>query len=121
EHRELCPSGADRRDPPQSPVEAPQNTGIGTRQQEKAFATTGLHRSPAAQDRGIALNHQLGTATAKRPRPDLVFYQYRRSGTAGIRRMNFFTPGAIAWPGSPSPPHRTLWAPALPGTTPPPP
>jgi hypothetical protein len=68
-----APFGDERLDPGPCLVEAARNPGVGPRQQENAFVTTGRRRRPASQDRGIALNHQLGAAVAQRPRPDLVF------------------------------------------------
>src|SRR5437763_10948928 len=84
QEEDVCPFRDEGLDPGPCLVKAARNPGIGPRQQENAFVTTGRCRRLASQDRGVALNHQLGPAMAERARPDLVFYQYRRSTAAGI-------------------------------------
>ena len=66
-------------------VKAARHAGVGTRQQQNALIAAGLDRRPAAQDRMLALDHQLRPVAAERTRPNLIFDQHRR-GAAAPRR-----------------------------------
>src|SRR5262249_57195837 len=65
-------------------VKAARHAGVGTRQQQNALIAAGLDRRPAAQDRMLALAHQLRAVAAKRTRPYLVFNQHRRGAATRV-------------------------------------
>jgi hypothetical protein len=70
--------------PRQRLIEAARAARIGARQQQYAFLMAGLNGGAAAQDRGVALDHQLGALMPERARPRLVLDQHSGGAAPGI-------------------------------------
>jgi len=75
---------------------ASRHAGVGARQQQNALVAAGLDRSPAAQNRMLAIDHQLRAVTAKRTRPYLVLDQHCGGAAARISTNNLLDGESIA-------------------------
>ena len=84
EKQDVGALGDERFQPRQCLVEPAGGTGVGAGEQQDAFLTASLGGGAAAQDGGVALDHQLGPVMAERARPGLVLDQHRGGAAAGI-------------------------------------
>ena len=79
-----APSATNALQPRQRLVEAARDAGVGAGEQQNALLAACLDGGAAAQDRGVALDHQFGAVMAERARPDLVLDQHRGGAAAGV-------------------------------------
>jgi len=91
--------GDERLQPRQRLIEVAGGSRVGAGEEQNALFMAGLDGRAAAQDRGLALDHQLGPAMAERPRPGFVLDQHCGGAAPGVSADRLLHPKRVAIPG----------------------